>query len=120
MSHFMLASSISLGGNEMASHLMSLQATHTQADLDDTVFADTFKNRIGGLQDYQMTLGLFDELADNDLDEIMFAIWSSNSTAILWRYLQSATESAVNPEYGFTAILTSDQVGGGVGEEAKR
>lgn len=120
MSHFMLTSSLNLGGTEMSSHLMNLQATHSQADLDDTTFADTFKNRIGGLQDYQMSVGFFDELADNDLDEIMFAFWSSNSVAIQWRYLQSATESAINPEYGFTGMILNDQVGGGVGEEAKR
>ena len=120
MAHLMLASRLSLGGSDMVSHLNSLTATHTQADLDDTVFADTFKNRIGGLQDYQMAAGLLDDLADNDLDEIMFAFWAANSIAVQWGYLQSFTESAVNPEYQLTMQLLSDQVGGGVGEEAKR
>jgi hypothetical protein len=104
----------------MANYLNSLSVTHTQADLDDTLFSGTFKARIGGLQDYQMSAGFLDDITDNLLDEIIFAIWSSNSTAVQWRYLQSATETASNPEYQTTMILLSDQVGGGVGEEAKR
>lgn len=121
MAHFMLRSCLSLGGSDMVSHLFSLQATHSQAELDDTVFADTFKNRIAGLQDYAMSVSLHDDLTDNGLDEIIFALWASNgSIAVEWGYLQSFTEAANNPEYQLTMMLLSDQVGGGVGEEANR
>jgi hypothetical protein len=120
MAHFMLASSLSLGGSEMANYLNSLQSTHSQADLDDTLFSGSFKARIGGLQDYQQSAGFLDDYADNLLDEIMFAFWSANSIAVQWRYGQNTTETASNPEYGYTAMLLSDQTGGGVGEEAKR
>ena len=121
MSHFMLQSRLSIGGNDMVGHLTSLTATHSQAELDDTVLGDTFKNRLAGLQDYQLSVGLNDDIADDDLDEDTFALWATNgSLAIQWGYLQSFTESPTNPEYQFTGILLSDQVGGGVGEEAKR
>ena len=119
MSHFMLATSASMGGSEMANYLNSFQANHSQVDLDDTLFSGTFKARLPGLQDYQMTAGFFDDITDNLLDEIVFAWWGTPQ-AVLWRYTQSATETANNPEYGLTAMLSSDQAGGGVGEEAKR
>jgi hypothetical protein len=121
MAHFMLQSRLSLGGTDFAGHVHSLQATHTQAELDDTVFGDTFKNRIAGLQDYQMAIGLKDDVADNDVDEDIFALWASNGAlAVQWGYEQSFTETATNPEYQFTAMLLSDQAGGNVGEEAPR
>jgi len=104
----------------MANYLNSLQVTHSVADLDDTLFSGTFKARLPGLQDYQMSAGFLDDIADNLIDEIMFAFWASNSIATIWRYTQNATESASNPEYNATMMLLSDQVGGGVGEIAKR
>lgn len=120
MAHFMLAASMNVGGSEFAaSDLFSLQATHSQEELDNTIFASTFKGRLGGLQDYQLAIGAFDDLADNALDELVFALWST-TPAVQWRYLQSATETATNPEYGATMMLLSDQVGGTVGEKAKR
>ncbi len=120
MSHQMLASGISLGGSEMTNYLNSLSVTHSQADLDNTLFSDTFKARIGGLQDYQISAGFLDDIADNLIDEIMFAFWSANSIATIWRYTQNTTETTSNPEYDATMMLLSDQVGGGVGEIAKR
>ncbi len=119
MAHFMLATSASIGGSEMANYLNSFQATHSQADLDDTLFSGSFKARIGGLQDYQANAGYLDDITDNLLDEIVFAWWGTY-LAVQWRYTQSATEGVSNPEYGLTMMLLSDQVGGGVGEEAKR
>lgn len=121
MAHFQLLSRLSLGGTDFAGHLFSLTATHTQAEIDDTIFGDTFRNRICGLQDYEMAIGLRDDIADNEVDEDIFALWASNgSLAVQWGYLQSFTESATNPEYQFTGMLTSDQVGGSVGEGANR
>lgn len=121
MAHFMLLSRLSLGGTDFVGHVHNLTATHTQAELDDTTFDDTFKARIGGLQDYQQAVGLRDDLADNDVDEDIFALWATNGAlAVQWGYLQSFTETATNPEYQYTAIMLSDQVGGGVGEEANR
>jgi hypothetical protein len=120
MAHQMLATRLSLGGTDMVSDLHSLTATHTAAELDDTVFADTFKNRIAGLQDYTMQIGLHDDIADNLVDEILFAFWASNSIAVLWGIAQSFTETANNPEYGLTMMMLSDQAGGSVGEEARR
>lgn len=120
MAHFMLAASMNVGGSEFAaSDLFSLQATHSQADLDNTIFASTFKARFPGLQDYQLAVGAFDDLADNALDELVFALWAT-TPVVLWRYTQSATEGVTNPEYGATMMLLSDQVGGSVGEKAKR
>jgi hypothetical protein len=120
LAHFLLASSMNVGAAEFAaSDLFSLQATHSQEELDNTIFASTFKGRMGGLQDYQLAVGAFDDLADNALDELVFALWGT-TPVVLWRYLQSATESATNPEYGATMMLTNDQVGGSVGEKAKR
>src|SRR6187399_3064107 len=119
MAHFMLATSASIGGSEMANYLNSFQFTHSQADLDDTLFSSTFKARIGGLQDAQASLGYLDDVTDNLLDEIVFAWWGTPQ-AVQWRYTQSATEGVSNPEYGLTMLLLNDQVGGGVGEEAKR
>ncbi len=116
----MLASGLSLGGGEMTNYLMGLTVTHSQVDLDDTLFSGTFKARIGGLQDYQLAATFADDITDNLIDEIFFAFWSANSIAGIWRYTQNTTEGVSNPEYDATLMLLSDQVGGNVGELAKR
>jgi hypothetical protein len=119
MAHFMLQSRLSLGGTDFAGHVASMNATHTQKDIDDTVFGDTFENCIAGLQRYEQAITLRDDLTDNEVDEDIFALWSSNgSLAVEWGFLQSFTEAANNPEYQYTAMLLSCQSGGGVGEGA--
>jgi hypothetical protein len=67
-----------------------------------------------------MSVGLHDDITDNLVDEILFAFWASNSIAVQWGIAQSFTETASNPEYQLTMMLTSDQAGGSVGEEAGR
>lgn len=121
MAGFLLQSRLSLGGTDFVGFVHSIQATHSQDEIDDTVFGDTFKNRIAGLQDYSLSVGLRDDLTDDGVDEDVFALWASNpSLAVEWGYLQSFTESATNPEYQCTMMLTNDQAGGGVGEGANR
>jgi len=74
----MLLSRLSLGGTDFVGHVHSLTANHTQDELDDTTFDDTFHARIAGLQDYQQSVGFLDDLADNDVDEDIFALWATN------------------------------------------
>lgn len=120
MAHQMLASRLSLGGSDMVADLFQATLTRTQAELDNTVFANTFKARLSGLKDVQMSVGVFDDIADNLVDEIIDGLFSAASVAVVFGIAQSFTESASNPEYQFTGLLFSDQLGGAVGEEAKR
>lgn len=121
MSHQMLACRLKLGGSDMVADVFQAQLNRTQAELDNTVFANTWKARISGLKDVQLSASVFDDIADNLVDEIVDGLFTSNpSIAIEFGIAQSFTEGVNNPEYQFTSMILSDSMGGNVGEEAKR
>ena len=126
MAHQLLQCRLGIGGSSFVGHVSSVSATHSQEEIDDTVFVDTFKNWIAGLQEYENAIGLRDDVADNLVDELVFALWAANTSgpgvAVAWGYniATLGTSTASDPEYQYTGLLLSDQAGGGVGEGANR
>jgi hypothetical protein len=119
MGTFMNQSRLSLGGSDVTTYLHGLNHSHSQADLEATVFGNTYKARTYGLQDMQSKGNLHWSVTDNEIDEIMEALFGSAAIAVQYGYLQSATETTSNPEYNYTAMLLNLDTGGGAGELAE-
>ena len=89
------------------------------AQLDTTDFASAgWVEVIGGLKSGSLALEFMDDVADNDVDEELFALLG---TAVAFT-LKAATGaiSAANPEYQGSVLVTSHSLGGSVGELAKK
>ena len=96
---------ISLGGTDMSSDGTSISDAHSTDLPEDTSFADTFKQRLIGLQDYQLSLEFNQNYVDDGLDEDLEALKATNF-AVLWRP-DDAVVGTGNPEYQFTGAISS-------------
>ena len=89
------------------------------ARLDATDFASGgWTEVIGGLKSGTLALNFMDDVADNDVDE---ELWALLNTVVAFT-LKAATGSisTSNPEYQGSVLITSHSIGGGVGELAQK
>ena len=108
-----------LNSVDYSDHLKSATLTVDAARLDTTDFASAgWVEVIGGLKSGSLALEFMDDVADNDVDEELFALLG---TAVAFT-LKAATGaiSAANPEYQGSVLVTSHSLGGSVGELAKK
>ena len=87
------------------------------AQLDSTDFASAgWVEYIGGLKSGTLSFEFHDNVADNDIDEELWALLGT-VVAFTLKPVSGAT-SASNPEYQGSVLVTSHAIGGGVGELA--
>ena len=73
--------------------------------VEDQVWGDTFKQRLVGLQDYQLQFEAFNDYTDNELDEDLDALMGT-SVAIAFKP-SSVAIAVTNPEYQFTGAVSN-------------
>lgn len=104
---------------DYSDHLKSATLTVDAAQLDSTDFASAgWVEAIGGLKSGTLSLEFMDDVADNDVDEELFALLGT----VVAFTLKAATGaiSASNPEYQGSVLVTSHSLGGSVGDLAKK
>lgn len=101
-------------------HVSQVQLNYNAEMLDATVMA-TAATRIRrpGLFDWSVDITLFDDFADADLDDLLFALVGAAAFPIILRPTQ-AVIGATNPEFRGNVVLEGDPVGGSVGEMAAK
>ena len=72
---------------------------------EDTVWGDTYKQRLIGLRDYSGSFEALGDNTDNELDEDLDAVLGT-SVAITWRS-SSGGIAATNPEFQFTGAISN-------------
>jgi hypothetical protein len=72
---------------------------------EDTVWGDTFKQRLIGLQDYQGSFEALIDYTDDELDEDLDAIMGT-AVAVAWNPVNT-TNSATNPQIQFTGAISN-------------
>jgi hypothetical protein len=85
--------------------------------VEDTVWGDTFKQRLVSLQDYQASFEALIDYTDNELDEDLDSLMGT-TFAFAFRPTSSAT-ATTNPEYQFTGGISSLQKAFQLGQIAK-
>lgn len=104
---------LSLGGTDVSGDTHSMTADETNDLPEDTAFGDTFKQRLIGLRDYQMSIEMYNDFADDALDEDLEALLGT-SFAVAWRPDDGAISTS-NPEYQFTGAISSISKGHSIG-----
>lgn len=108
-----------LNSVDYSDHLKAATLTVDAAQLDTTDFASGgWTEAIGGLKSGTLALEFMDDVADNDVDE---ELWALLGTVVTFT-LKAATGaiSASNPEYQGSVLVTSHSLGGSVGDLAKK
>lgn len=108
---------LSMGGTNIHPDTLAFNTSHSVELVDDTVFGDTFKQRLIGLQDYQLSFEAENDHADDLLDEDIEALIGTSFSTI-WR----ASDAAIglgNPSYTFTGSFSTVNKTYAMGQIAK-
>ena len=106
-----------IGASDVSDHVKSVNLEYTVDAVDATKMGDTTKNSKVGLRDIKCDLELHQDYADNSIDEIIFGFLESGAINAIAIRPDNAAISANNPEYQFSAFVSSHSpVAGSVGE----
>jgi predicted secreted protein len=110
---------VTVNSVDYSDHLKSATLTLDVAQLDTTDFASGgWTEMIGGLKSGTLALEFMDDVADNEVDEELFALLGT-----VVPFTIKATNAAIgagNPEYQGNVLITSHSIGGAVGELAQK
>lgn len=111
---------VQINSIDESDHVSQAQLNYNAEVLDETIMA-TAATRIHtpGLFDWSLDVTLFDDMADSDVDDLLFSLVGAAAFPIILRPTQ-AVIGVANPEYRGNAILEGDPVGGTVGELAAK
>ena len=110
---------VTVNSVDYSDHLKSATLTVDAAQLDTTDFASAgWTEVIGGLKSGTLALTFNDDVADNDVDE---ELWALLGTVVAFT-IKAATGAiaAGNPEYQGSVLVTSHSLGGAVGDLAAK
>lgn len=110
---------VTVNSVDYSDHLKQATLTVDAAQLDTTDFASAgWVEMIGGLKSGSLQLLFNDDVADNDVDE---ELWALLGTVVAFTLKPvSGTTGAANPEYQGNVLITSYSVGGSVGDLAAK
>jgi hypothetical protein len=109
---------LSVGGTNISGDVEELSVNREQELQDDTCMGDTFRNKLGGLQNLELEVTLHNDYVDDGLDEDLEALIGT-TFAVAYRPDAGAISTS-NPEYQFTGVLGEGGSGGTVGEIDKK
>lgn len=106
---------VTVNSVDYSDHLKAATLTVDAAQLDTTDFASGgWVEMIGGLKSGTLALTFNDDVADNDVDE---ELWALLGTVVTYTIkATSGSVSASNPEYQGNVLITTTTFGGAVGE----
>lgn len=108
---------VSVNGVDLSDHVRSVSIEAKADELDSTAMSATYRSRIGGLNDWSISIEFNQDFAGSEVDATIFPLLGS-TTAIVVRP-DSAGQSATNPTYSGSVLVSQYQpVGNAVGELA--
>lgn len=110
----------SINGVDLSDHIASITLTTTEDVVDTTGFSSTSaagRTRIAGLADNSVALEFHQDFATSNVEQTIYPLLGTTTTVIVRP--TSAVQSATNPSYTFTALVSEWQpLSGAVGELA--
>lgn len=108
---------LSVAANDVSSWVTSITISHTANIQENTAMGSTFISRIGGLQDWSVSVEFNQDYAASNLDSILSPLVNT-SVALVIRPTSGAVSTS-NPEWTGNAFLESyEPIGGSVGDVA--
>lgn len=110
---------VTVNSVDYSDHLKSATLAVDAAQLDTTDFASAgWTEMIGGLKSGTLALNFNDDVADDDVDE---ELWALLGTVVAFTLKPVAgTTGTSNPEYQGNVLITSTSIGGDVGALAEK
>lgn len=108
---------VTLNAVDYSDHCKQATLVCNGAQLDSTDFASGgWVEYVGGLKSGTLSFEFHDDVADNDMDEELWAIL--NTVVAFTLKPVAGTTGASNPEYQGSVLVTSHSIGGAVGDLA--
>lgn len=106
---------VSIGGIDISNHVRSVIINYRNEVQDTTAMSELSRTRLPGLNDWDIQIEAYNDYADNDFDEDMWALVGT-SVAVIVRH-ESEAVGATNPQYAGSAIFSEyNPIAGAVGE----
>lgn len=110
---------VTVNAVDYSDHLKSATLTVDAAQLDTTDFASAgWTEVIGGLKSGTLALEFMDDVANDDVDE---ELWALLGTVVAFTIkATTGSISTSNPEYQGSVLITGHSLGGAVGDLAQK
>jgi hypothetical protein len=96
---------ITVGGIDFSTNLNSVELSQEADDLETTAFGQSWRSRIGGLNNASITLNFMQDFAAGSVDATLNPLLGSIATVIIQS--ASGTVSATQPKYTATCLVTA-------------
>ena len=96
---------ITVAGVDFSTNLNSVELSQEADDLETTAFGQSWRSRIGGLNNASITLNFMQDFAAGSVDAILNPLLGSIATVIIQS--ASGTVSATQPKYTAECLVTS-------------
>lgn len=108
---------VTVNAVDLSDHVRQVSISTSADDLDDTAMGNTYRSRIAGLKDWQVTIEFNADYAASEVDATIWPLVGTTTTVKVKP--DSASTSATNPEYSGDVLVNDyTPVGGSVGELA--
>ncbi len=109
--------SVTLDGNDISDHVVSVTFTYEAESLDETAMGDDTRIMKGGLKNWSVELEMHSDFATSAEDSIIFPL--IGTVVVIIVRASSAAVSTSNPNYTGSVLVTSyPPFGNSVGELA--
>jgi hypothetical protein len=95
---------ITVAGVDFSTNLNSVELSQEADDLETTAFGQSWRSRIGGLNNASITLNFMQDFAAGSVDAILSPLLATLATVVIKP--TSGTVTATNPSYTMTALVT--------------
>ena len=96
---------ITINGTDFSTNLNSVELAQEADDLETTAFGQSWRSRIGGLNNASITLNFMQDFAAGSVDATLNPLLGSIATVIIQS--ASGTVSATQPKYTATCLVTA-------------
>lgn len=96
---------ITVAGVDFSTNLNSVELSQEADDLETTAFGQSWRSRIGGLNNASITLNFMQDFAAGSVDATLNPLLGSIATVVIQS--ASGTVSATQPKYTATCLVTA-------------
>lgn len=97
---------VNINSNDLSAYVQSLELPMSVEALDDTAMGDNTRSNAAGLKTWTATINFHQSFVDNELDEILYGIWSAGAAVTCEFRPTTASVGANNPKYSGSGLLT--------------
>jgi len=97
---------VSINGVDLSDHVKSVSLDLAFTMLNDTVMGDTFESNAAGIQTWSASVDFVQDWATSKVDQTLFPLLGAAAFTIIIQPVNT-TESATNPKYTGSAVLSS-------------